>query len=476
MNTRNCDKCGGRSSPYIPRKRVGNEMWCAMCAQNQGKRVMAAAESHPDVLFALQHFGCAHTHGGRVLPGRHTAASHEQQESRLADPTGWAHNPRIHPVRFAIEGARSYNAAKGLSDPHDVDYQSIRQDPHTVRTVGRLYDALPEHDPKAVPHFHAMRDEVHHQFDHMTNKMGIKVNVVDHDPYKDVHELVHDVATNKRLNVLGTHVTGGHPLFSHEDNDKFRAVHDFFGHAATGMDFSRHGEQAAFTAHRKMFSEHAAPAMTSETKGQNTSLILNGEFGPQKIALLPKEHWGSRHARLQRLAFANDGRIIRVAHDSGDGETIFHCPFCGSGQVIARSDGTVECEFDGTAFTVQVQPQMPAFPQTVNGQPVDVPGMPNGGQDANVPPGAAGGAGAPLGPDGAPVDDPAAGGDVDAGDDSPADDDDDDKPAFLKGSSLLYRTASGRGLTEEQYMRHLAIVCRTDDAVLDQIRITNGAS
>jgi hypothetical protein len=68
--------------------------------------------------------------------------------------------------------------------------------------------------------------------------------------------------------------------------------------------------------------------------------------------------------------------FFKIAHDSGDGETIYHCPFCGSGQVIARSDGTVECEFCHTAFTVQVQPEMPAFPQTINGMPVDVPGMP----------------------------------------------------------------------------------------------------
>ena len=39
-----------------------------------------------------------------------------------------------------------------------------------------------------------------------------------------------------------------------------------------------------------------------------------------------------------------------------------------------------------TSFTVQVQPQMPAFPQTVNGMPIDVPGMPGGGDNAMIPP------------------------------------------------------------------------------------------
>ncbi len=66
--------------------------------------------------------------------------------------------------------------------------------------------------------------------------------------------------------------------------------------------------------------------------------------------------------------------LVVLAHDSGDSVTIFHCPFCGSGQVIARSDGSVECEFCHAAFTVQVQPEFSAFPQTIGGGPVDVPG------------------------------------------------------------------------------------------------------
>lgn len=181
-----------------------------------------------------------------------------------------------------------------------------------------------------------------------------------------------------------------------------------------------------------------------------------------------------------RIAIAlrvGNGRICKNAHDSGDGETIFHCPMCGSGQVIARNDGSVECEFCTTAFTVQVQPQMPAFPQTIDGQPVDVPGMPNGGRDANVPPGTAPvGGDDPMDPDVDPSDPDAA--QVPPGEDGdPQDADDDggdDKPAFLKGSALLYRTASGRVLNETQYVRHLAITHANDPAkVLAKIRAEN---
>lgn len=75
-----------------------------------------------------------------------------------------------------------------------------------------------------------------------------------------------------------------------------------------------------------------------------------------------------------------------VAHDSGDGETIYHCPFCGSGQVIGGSDGTSTCDFCGTVFTVQVQPEFSAMPQTVDGTSYPMPGMP--GAPTDTPAGA----------------------------------------------------------------------------------------
>ncbi len=80
----------------------------------------------------------------------------------------------------------------------------------------------------------------------------------------------------------------------------------------------------------------------------------------------------------------------KTAHDSGDGATIYHCPFCGGGQVVAGSDGSVECGYCHTLFTVQVQPEHAAMPQTIDGVPQDMPGMP--GDVGGVPGGGAGAA------------------------------------------------------------------------------------
>ena len=98
----------------------------------------------------------------------------------------------------------------------------------------------------------------------------------------------------------------------------------------------------------------------------------------------------------------------KTAHDSGDGMTVYHCFACGSGQVIARSDNSVECQFCGVCFSVQVQPQFSGFPQTINGQPVQVPGIPgSGAQPAGIPQQAFGDGQDESGEDGsAPLPDP----------------------------------------------------------------------
>lgn len=144
-------------------------------------------------------------------------------------------------------------------------------------------------------------------------------------------------------------------------------------------------------------------------------------------------------------------RLFVLAHDSGDGETIYHCPFCGSGQVLARSDRTIECEFCHTSFTVQVQPEYSAFPQTMDGQPVQVPGMP-GQIDSPV-------GGGPQDPSMAP--DPMAAEDTDGdgipdqgGFDDGAPASSSNQPPWLTAG---LKTQAGKRLPIEEYMHHLAI-------------------
>lgn len=160
-----------------------------------------------------------------------------------------------------------------------------------------------------------------------------------------------------------------------------------------------------------------------------------------------------------------------LAHQSGDGITIAHCPFCGSGQVLGRSDGNTECSFCNQSFMVRVQPMFSAFPQSINGMPVDIPGMPPAaapgmppggmppGDDpmaAGGPPGADGedGGAPPFGQDGDPSDSgsdngpPGSGGSDDDSGGSP--------PPFGKKKESAFRTAAGNPLARTAYVDYLA--------------------
>jgi hypothetical protein len=159
-------------------------------------------------------------------------------------------------------------------------------------------------------------------------------------------------------------------------------------------------------------------------------------------------------------------RVV-VAHQSGDGITIAHCPFCGSGQVIGRSDGNTECSFCNQSFLVRVQPMYSAFPQSIDGMPVQIPGMPPPtdpmmppGADPNdpnaMPPGAEGPPGADAGGGAPPF-----GGGSDSSDsgseDGPPDDSGGDSgggPPFGKKESL-YQAPGGR-LARTAYVNYLA--------------------
>lgn len=151
---------------------------------------------------------------------------------------------------------------------------------------------------------------------------------------------------------------------------------------------------------------------------------------------------------LDVKAWALGSRQV-VAHDSGDGETIYHCPFCGAGQVTGRSDGTAECSFCSTAFTVQVQPQMAATPQTIDGVPHVHPDMPG---EPGVP------------------EDPEADFEGTEMDLLPSEEEDQ-----LAATSAYYLTAEGIALDHDAYVRHLAIAHADDrTAVIEQVRAERG--
>src|SRR5581483_8755218 len=122
-------------------------------------------------------------------------------------------------------------------------------------------------------------------------------------------------------------------------NDKFRAVHDYFGHAVNKNQFGPKGEEAAAIDHLVTLTPDARPALVTETRGQNSfvnfgphmrneagELIQKGEpgylplaqrpFAQQKAGLLPDEFTDliakvlqKDPSRLQLLASDETGAV-----------------------------------------------------------------------------------------------------------------------------------------------------------------------
>jgi hypothetical protein len=194
-------------------------------------------------------------------------------------------------VKSARDGAKEYAFKAGITQDDSIDYQKTVANRARAGRIADAYDELPTVQEEAFPAYEALATEVEAQFEYMTKTMGIKVEFVDADPYKTSREMFAD-ASQGVLKVLRTASTGSHPFFSDEQNDKFRAVHDFFGHAATGRGFGQDGEESAWVHHSQMFTETARGALTTETRGQNSWYNTRGQgFAEQKVALLPKEFW-----------------------------------------------------------------------------------------------------------------------------------------------------------------------------------------
>lgn len=197
----------------------------------------------------------------------------------------WTDEPSMSkPPKWIVDAREEYKKRMGMP-LKNIDYTTIRQDYETSKKIAEDYDAAEEWTDEALASFEAMRIETIAQYRYLTEELGLEVIVDDGDHYTNHKELTEDVDKNHRMYVLSTESTGGHPFFTNEENDMFRTVHDFFGHVATGRDFDRHGEEAAWVSHSQMYTRAARAAMTMETRGQNcfsydTKVILKNGVAP----------------------------------------------------------------------------------------------------------------------------------------------------------------------------------------------------
>jgi hypothetical protein len=119
----------------------------------------------------------------------------------------------------------------------------------------------------------AAKKETLHQFDSLPIDTSYHQGEFN---YASSGAMVEDVHKNRHMAVYSGGEPHTHLDKSHgEDltaNEKFRAVHDYYGHALHGNQFGPKGEEIAWNIHRQMYSDLAKPAVTAETRGQNSEV------------------------------------------------------------------------------------------------------------------------------------------------------------------------------------------------------------
>jgi hypothetical protein len=191
-------------------------------------------------------------------------------------------------------------------------------------------------NPEVIAAYSKLSEEVEDQFRYMTDELGINVKFVDENPYQvknadgedvtDSKLFMEDILNNKQLLVYKTAEEQVHPIMSKDMNDKFRAVHDFFGHAASGRGVWADGEEAAWVSHSLMFSPLARRAMTTETRGQNSWVNkygvdpetgkYTGKYAEQKAGLLPDAYvlLPDEYSAIENQIVATNSLIGRSAN------------------------------------------------------------------------------------------------------------------------------------------------------------------
>jgi hypothetical protein len=154
--------------------------------------------------------------------------------------------------------------------------QYLRNYPEAVRKSGATnYNEL-------IPaSYEQLAKENAQQLDRMINQgMNLSYHKGDLN-YAGSPQMLEDALINKHLYTYA----GGEP---HEilnkidpytglnQNQVFRAVHDYYGHGPTGASFGPRGEELAYGSHSQLYSPLAKMAAATETRGQNSFVNYSG--------------------------------------------------------------------------------------------------------------------------------------------------------------------------------------------------------
>lgn len=205
-------------------------------------------------------------------------------------------------VPFIADGMRRWREQQGLPEP-EVDIGTIPADQAKSYCVARVFETTPDmsNDPVVAAAYENFHGQSEAMFEFMTRPeseggMGVTVEFwtdpnpanFGNGPYANATEQADDLRNNRRIK-LESGLGGDHTSLTREQYDRFRAVHDVFGHAGIGSGFDRHGEYQAYLAHASMYTGTGRDAMASEYHGVNSAAWSGepGSPGTGKSVLLP---------------------------------------------------------------------------------------------------------------------------------------------------------------------------------------------
>ena len=204
------------------------------------------------------------------------------------------------PAKPAVDAARKFREAAPLAAEPGTPIKKV--DTERAMRIADAFEAM-EHnpdDPEVREAYEAMAAETEAQYG-LLKEEGVEVEIYEGEgePYANSRAMLDDLNNNKHLYILSTEKDFGqqgitesqkaeNPLLNESQyqdkngkpmlvNDVFRAVHDFFGHGERGNSFGPIGEENAWDAHARMYTDKARRAVTTETRAQNSWV----NFGPQ---------------------------------------------------------------------------------------------------------------------------------------------------------------------------------------------------
>jgi 2'-5' RNA ligase len=204
-------------------------------------------------------------------------------------------------VQYLRDGIDRWVADHGLP-PLPDDVNQIPVDIAEADAVAKYFEDAPDAsgDPRVRAAYEDFKRQSAEMYDYLTRPeseggLGVTVDFTSEvDPYPTAAAQARDLAENHHV-LMQSGLGGAHEAtMTQQEYDRFRAVHDVFGHAGVGTGFDRHGEYEAWLTHAAMYTGAGRDAMSTEYHGVNSAAWTGeaGSPGTGKSLLLP-EKWSN---------------------------------------------------------------------------------------------------------------------------------------------------------------------------------------